>query len=94
MEIQTHDLINALFELGGGWFTWNSALALYKAKKLEGVYWPSFWFFGFWGLWNLYFYPMVDAPLSFWGGVILVGGNLWWMALYAKYAWIDKRWQK
>lgn len=92
MDFHWYDAVNGAFELTGGWFTWGSALALYRAKELKGVYWPTFWFFGIWGIWNLFFYPMVDAPLSFWGGVILVGGNLWWMALFAKYHWIDKRW--
>lgn len=91
-DFQWFDIINGIFELGGGWFTWNSARALYRDKELKGVYWPAFWFFGFWGLWNLVFYAQVDAPLSWWGGLFLVTGNLWWMALYAKYAWVDKRW--
>lgn len=90
-EFQWFDAVNGAFELVGGWFTWNSAWALYKSKALVGVYPWAFWFFGFWGLWNLIFYPMVGAPLSFAGGVILVAGNIWWMMLFTKYRWIDKR---
>lgn len=87
-----YDTINGAFELVGGWFTWNSALRLYRDKEVKGVYWPMFIFFASWGVWNLVFYWQVTAPLSWLGGIVLVAGNLWWTSLYAKYRWIDGRW--
>ena len=85
MGFQWFDVVNGAFETLGGWFTWSNAWRLYKDKEIKGFYWPSIYFFGTWGLWNLVFYWQVDAPLSWWGGVILVAGNLWWMWLYVYY---------
>jgi len=75
------DIINAAFELFGAIFTWRNALQLYRDRRILGVYWPTWVFFSAWGLWNLYYYPALDQWFSFWAGVVLVIGNLAWVAM-------------
>lgn len=75
------DLINGLFELAGAGFTWRNAVQLLRDRELRGVYWPTSAFFSTWGVWNLAYYPALGQWLSFAGGVLLVSGNLAWVAL-------------
>lgn len=79
------DLINGLFELVGGYFTWMNAWILFKAKETKGVYWPTWMFFSVWGLWNLYYYPALGQNFSFYAGIILVAGNIAWVGLAVYY---------
>lgn len=81
----TPDIGNALFEAGGAWFTWRNAWQLWKDKQIRGAYWPAWFFFAAWGLWNLYYYPALAQWYSFTAGVALVTGNLIWCALALKY---------
>lgn len=79
------DLINALFELVGGGFTWTNAWYLYQAKQVKGVFWPTWLFFTLWGMWNLLYYPLLDQWYSFAAGVWLVSGNAAWVILAVYY---------
>lgn len=75
------DLINGSFELIGAYFTWRNWLQLRRDRHLAGVYWPTTAFFAAWGLWNLIYYPALGQWASFAGGVLLVAGNVAWVAL-------------
>jgi hypothetical protein len=88
--MQVPDLINGLVECVGGFFTWKNALAIYRDKSIKGVYWPSTVFFTCWGLWNLYFYPILHQWLSFIGGIFLVAGNICWVILAMYYLFFKK----
>ena len=79
------DLFNGLFELVGAYFTWVNAWTLHKDKEIKGIYWPTTVFFTLWGMWNLYYYPALGQWFSFWGGVILVSGNVAWVILLIRY---------
>lgn len=79
------DVINGLFELFGSYFTWMSAIQLYRDKHIRGMYWPSGIFFAVWGLWNLYFYPALGQWFSFSAGVVLVLGQVAWVFLLLRY---------
>lgn len=79
------DIINGLFELFGSYFTWMSAIQLYRDKRISGMYWPSGIFFATWGLWNLYFYPALGQWFSFSAGLILVLGQVVWVFLLFRY---------
>lgn len=79
------DAVNGLLEFGGAWFTWGHAVALFRDKEVRGVYWPAFFFFALWGVWNLYYYRHLDQPLSWLGGAVLVAGNFAWIALFLVY---------
>ncbi|MEW6648176.1 MAG: hypothetical protein AB1450_13335 [Pseudomonadota bacterium] len=75
------DIINGLFELVGAWVAWANAWKLYAEREIKGVYWPAWVFYSAWGLWNLVYYPSLDQWASFAGGVLLVSGNIAWVAL-------------
>lgn len=75
------DLINGIFEIIGAYFTWMNARALYRDRKIMGVYWPMTFFFSAWGVWNLHYYPSLGQWVSFTGGVLLVSGNVAWIGL-------------
>lgn len=75
------DLINGLFEMIGAYFTWRNYIQLKRDRHLAGVYWPTTAFFSAWGIWNLIYYPALNQWASFAGGVLLVAGNVAWVAL-------------
>ena len=77
----TPDLVNGSFELVGAYCTWMNAYRLWKERKIQGVYWPATAFFTTWGMWNLYYYPALDQWLSFYAGIVLVAGNVLWVAM-------------
>lgn len=75
------DLINGGFELFGAAFTWRNYQQLRRDRQVHGVYWPTTAFFAAWGLWNLVYYPTLGQWASFFGGVLLVAGNVAWVGL-------------
>ena len=74
-----------MFETGGAWFTWMNAWKLYQHKQIRGAYWPAWFFFAAWGLFNLWYYPALGQWYSFTAESILVIGNLLWCALAVRY---------
>lgn len=83
--MQIPDLINGSFELIGGVVGWLNVYKLYKDKAVKGIYWPLSLFYLAWGLWNLGYYPYLNQPASFWGGVFMVTSCLAWLKLAVKY---------
>ena len=79
--ISTPNLINGLFKLVGAAFTWRNAWQLHTDREIRGVYWPTSLFFAAWGLWNLVYYPALGQWASFTCGVVLVSGNVAWVAM-------------
>ena len=59
------DLINGLFEALAGLFVLNHCRVLHAHKQARGVSIVSSGFFTLWGVWNLYYYPALNQPLSF-----------------------------
>lgn len=84
------DLLNALFEFGAAIVMWINVLKLYKDKQIHGVFWVVWIFYACWGIWNLYYYPMLNQTLSFYCGIILVIGNIVWVSLAFYYKIILK----
>ncbi len=82
------DVGNAVFEALGAYFTWRNALALYRERKISGVYWPMTIFFTAWGVWNLYYYPALGQWWSFTAGAVLVIGNVLWSVM-AVHLWLE-----
>ncbi len=76
------DMINGLFELVGGLLLVLNIRRLWIDRKIEGVSMIPVFFFTVWGFWNLYFYPSVNAPWSFAGGIVVVVANSIWAVLY------------
>lgn len=83
--MQIPDLINGVFELGGGLMSWVNFKRLLRDKKVKGVDWRITGFWSLWGTWNLAFYPLLGQWASAIGGVFLVAGNTAWVVLAIKY---------
>lgn len=83
----TPDMFNALFEFVGGAMKLIDVVALYKDKKVQGISLIPVYFFVSWALWNVFYYPMINQPWSFIGGLFLFFSNGLWlgMALYYTY---------
>lgn len=79
------DLVNGLFELGGGLLIWVNVRQLNKDKEVKGVHWGPTVFFTAWGYWNCFYYPHLDQWFSFVGGLFIVTGNTAWVTLMIKY---------
>lgn len=80
------DLINGMYEAGGGFMQLLNVKALYKDKKVIGVSIVPSAFFTSWGIWNLFYYPHLGQWLSFAGGLVLVLVNVAWVCMAIYYA--------
>jgi hypothetical protein len=83
MEIP--DLINGSFELLAGFFLLNNGFQVIKDKSVAGVSIISVMFFTLWGFWNLFYYPHLNQMISFFGGLLIVVANTFWVVLLLKY---------
>jgi len=79
------DAINGSFELFAGFFVLNHCRVLYAEKQVRGVSLTSSGFFLLWGMWNMYYYPALNQPLSFWGGVFVVAANAFYLGMLFHY---------
>lgn len=77
--IAWQDLVNGLYECSGAPFILLSILKLHRDKKVRGVHWIYVLFFASWGYWNLYYYPHLGQWCSFFGGLMLVLTNTFWL---------------
>jgi hypothetical protein len=80
----TPDHINGTFEVVGGLCSWANVHRYMKEREVKGVYWPTTFFYISWGLWNLFYYPSLNQPWSFWGGCFLTAGSIAWLCLVIK----------
>lgn len=78
-------MINGLFELGGSGAVGLSVRQILRDKQWAGLSPWNLCFFQLWGLWNLYFYPSLDQPFSFAGGLALATMNAVYLYLIWKY---------
>jgi hypothetical protein len=81
----TPDLINAMFELCGGFFILLHCKAVLQDKTVAGVSVLAVIFFTLWGYWNLYYYPSLGQYLSFYAGVFIMIANTMWLGLLFKF---------
>jgi hypothetical protein len=79
------DFGNGLFELIGGFCVWQNVKRIRQDKQVKGVDWRVTGFFTSWGFWNLWYYPSLSQWLSFLGGLVIVAGNVVWLAMAIKY---------
>lgn len=80
------DLVNGVFEFGGALLLLLNVRRLARDRHLAGVHWSPTVFFTAWGVWNLFYYPSLDQPWSFAGGVCLVCVNAFWLGQIAYFA--------
>ena len=83
--MQLKDIINGVFEAGGGIMNWLNVMAIYKDKKVRGINIWAWLLFTLWGYWNLYYYPSLNQWISFCGGLVIVMANSVWIILAIKY---------
>lgn len=79
------DLINGLFEGLAGLMVLNHCRVLYADKSTRGVSIVSSIFFTMWGFWNLYYYPTLNQPISFYGGMFVVAANIVYVGMMVFY---------
>lgn len=79
------DAINGCFELAAGFFVLNHCRVLYAHKLVRGVSLTSSGFFLIWGMWNMYYYPALNQPLSFYGGVFVAATNAFYLGMLFHY---------
>lgn len=82
----TADAINAGFELGAAVAMWVNVAKLLRDRKVAGVYWPVSAFYTVWGLWNIWFYATLGAPLSAWASWCVMLANATWVLLAIRYS--------
>lgn len=80
------DIINGVFECGGGFAILLSVRRLHRDKQVKGVHPLPVLFFTTWGLWNLFYYPSLGQWMSFAGGLFIVIVNAIWLAQIAYYS--------
>lgn len=81
----TPDVINAIFEAGGGFLLVVNVARLLCDKQISGVsVWPTAWWTA-WGVWNLLYYPHLGQWASFAAGILVVIANAAWVALAVWY---------
>jgi hypothetical protein len=78
-------MLNGAFEFVGGLFILRSVLKLLADKRVAGIAWEMIAFFTLWGVWNLYYYPVLDQWFSFAGGVFIVLVNTIYVGLLLFY---------
>ncbi len=81
------DQINGFFEAGLAVTLLLNLRRLMKDKKVEGFDYRVVVFTTAWGVWNLYYYPMLNQMFSFYAGIGVVTMNASWLAL----VWYYKR---
>jgi len=79
------DFINGLIEAFAGLFVLNHCRVLYADKSVRGVSIVSALFFTLWGFWNLYYYPQLNQPVSFYGGLFVVLANAVYISMMVVY---------
>ena len=58
------DIINSIFEFGALIAAVVNIIKIYKDKKVRGVYWPAWIFYGIWSLWAIFYYITVSHWFS------------------------------
>jgi hypothetical protein len=81
LALITMDAINGLFELSAGLFVLNHCRVLKAHKAVRGISLVSVGFFMLWGCWNLIYYPALNQPLSFYGGLFVVTANVLYLGM-------------
>jgi len=82
------DMINGIFEFLGAFAVFDHFRQVCKDKMVAGVSKYATVFFTSWGAWNLYYYSHLEQSWSWWGGLLLFIGNLFWVGgivYYTKY---------
>lgn len=83
--LNSTDMFNACFELGGAALTLLSVRALMRDKKVRGFSPAPIVFFTVWGVWNLWFYSSLGQWFSMFASSTVLAVNAVWLLLIWKY---------
>lgn len=79
---QTADYVAAFFELGGALVTWASVYSIWIDKSVKGTYWPSYFFYIAWSIWDLaYIYTTLNLPIGMACVYVRLSGQLAWVLM-------------
>jgi uncharacterized membrane protein YfcA len=79
------DIVNGIYEIGGGLFMIWNCYKLYKDKDVKGLSLVSSAFFSTWSFWNIYYYPSLNQIVSLCGAILLSITNVIWMIMALYY---------
>jgi len=79
------DMVNGSFEALAGFMVLNHCRVLRIEKIVRGVSVLSSFFFTLWGFWNLYYYPKISQPISFYAGLLVVFANTIYVCMMIFY---------
>lgn len=79
------DLINAAFELFAGAFLLLNVREIIRTKMVKGVHLAPAMFFTIWGVWNIFYYPVLQQKYSFYAALLVVFANGAWVILAIYY---------
>ncbi len=79
------DQINGAFEAGLAVMLFLNLRRLMKDREVKGFDYKVVVFTTAWGVWNLYYYPMLGQMFSFYAGIAVVAMNASWLALLLYY---------
>ena len=86
------DLINFAFELGAGFVLCLNVKAILKDKVVKGVSVTTYFFYTFWGFWNIFYYYQLSQKLSWYGGIFVVSVNFVYTCLLVYYKfWLPRQ---
>lgn len=80
------DLINGTFELLASIMVLNHCRVLLKDRAVAGVSVASTAFFTLWGVWNIYYYPLLGQVYSLIGGIFVVMANSIYVVLLFEFS--------
>jgi hypothetical protein len=78
------DIVNAALETVGGVLLWLHVLRAWRDGEIKGAHWAPALFFGAWGAWNLFYYPLLGQYLSAAAGVMPLIANVAYLVLYRR----------
>lgn len=88
--MKTPDVINGMFEIGGGLAILLSIIKLMRDRQVRGFHWGQLAFYTLWGLWNTFYYPHLDQWWSFMGGMFVVYMNSLYLGMIARCLWEER----
>ena len=80
-----NDIINCGFEAFASVAILNHCRVLNQQKKVSGTSVVSVVFFTAWGIWNMYYYPMLGQTFSAIAGGLVCLANFTYVMLLLKY---------
>lgn len=79
------DGVNASFEIIAGFLLLLNVREIVRTKTVKGVHLAPAIFFTIWGMWNIFYYPMLKQPISFYAALLVVAANGAWVILAVYY---------